>query len=46
MVVQPKKHNPEKLRIYVDFQGLNKLTLMDLFPTSFTNEIINEVAGH
>jgi hypothetical protein len=46
MVVQPKKHDPKKLRICVDFRGLNKLTLMDLFPTPFTDEIINEVAGH
>jgi hypothetical protein len=46
MVVQPKNHDPKKLRIYVDFKGLNKLTLMDPFPIPFTNEIINEVVGH
>jgi hypothetical protein len=46
MVVQPKKHDHKKLRICVDFRGLNKLNLMDLFPTPFTDEIINEVAGH
>jgi hypothetical protein len=46
MVVQPKKHDPKKLRICIDFRGLNKLTLMDPFPTLFTDEIINEVAGH
>jgi hypothetical protein len=46
MVVQLKKHNPKKLRIYVDFRGLNKLTLTNDFLTPFTYEIINEVAGH
>jgi hypothetical protein len=46
MVVQSKKHNPKKLRICVDFIGLNKLTLTDPFPTPFADEIINEVSGH
>lgn len=46
MVVQSKKHNLEKLRIYIDFRGLNKLTLMDPFPTPFIDEIMNEVARH
>jgi hypothetical protein len=46
MVVQPKKHDPKKLRICVDFRGLNKLTLTDPFPTPFIDEIINEVMGH
>jgi hypothetical protein len=46
MVVQPKKHDPKKLRICVDFRGLNKLTLTDPFPTPFVDEIINEVTGH
>jgi hypothetical protein len=46
MVVQPKKHDPKKLRICVDFRGLNKLTLTNPFPTPFTDEIINEVAVH
>ena len=45
MVVQPKKRDPRNLRICVDFRGLNKLTLMDSFPTLFANEIINEVTG-
>jgi hypothetical protein len=27
-------------------RGLNKLTMIDLFPTQFIDEIINEVAGH
>lgn len=46
MVVQPKKHDPKKLRICVDFRGFNKLTVTDPFPTPFIDEIINEVAGH
>ena len=46
MVVQLKKHDPKKLIICIDFRGLNKLTLTDLFPTPFSNKIINEVAGH
>jgi hypothetical protein len=41
MVVQPKKHDLKKLRICIDFQGLNNITVTDPFPTSFTNEIIN-----
>jgi hypothetical protein len=46
MVVQPKKHDPKKLRIYVDFRGLNKQTMTDSFPTPSTDEITNEVIGH
>jgi putative transposase len=46
MVMQPKKHDPKKLRICVDFRGLNKLTVIDPFSMSFTDEIINEVMGH
>jgi len=46
MVVHPKKNDPNKLKICVDFRGLNKLTLTDLFPTPFNDEIINEFAGH
>jgi hypothetical protein len=46
MVVQPKKHDPKKLIICVDFRGLNKLTVTDPFLTPFVDEIINEVAGH
>jgi hypothetical protein len=46
MVVQPKKHDPKKLRICVDFRGLNKQTMTDPFPTPFVDEIINEVIGH
>ena len=33
MVIQPKKHDPIKLRICVDFRELNKVTLIDPFPT-------------
>ena len=46
MVVQPKKHDPTKLRICVDFRELNKVTLIDPFPTPYAHEILNEVAGH
>ena len=45
MVVQPKKHDPTKLRICVDFRELNKVTLIDPFPTPYAHEILNEVAG-
>ena len=46
MVVQPKKHDPTKLRICVDFRELNKVTLTDPFPTPYVDEILNEVARH
>lgn len=46
MVVQLKKHDSKKLRICVDFRGLNKLTVIDFFPTPYADEIINEVVGH
>ena len=46
MVVQPKKHDPNKLRICVDFRELNKVTLTNPFPTPYADEILNEVAGH
>ena len=39
MVVQPKKHDPTKLRICVDFRELNKVTLTDPFPTPYADEI-------
>ena len=41
MVVQPKKHDPNKLRVYVYFQWLNQITSIDPFPTPFIEEIIN-----
>ena len=46
MVVQPRKHDPEKLRVCVDYRWLNKDTKTDNFPTPFYDEILNEVAGH
>ena len=46
MAVQPKNHDPTKLRICVDFRELNKVTLTDPFPTPYADEILNEVAGH
>ena len=44
MVVQPKKHDPNKLRICVDFKELNKVTLTDPFLTPYADKILNEVA--
>ena len=46
MVVQPKKHDPKKLRVCVDYRWLNKATKTDPFPTPFADEILNEVVGH
>ena len=46
MVVQPKKHDPKKLRVCVDYRWLNKATKTDPFPTPFVDEMLNEVAGH
>ena len=46
MVVQPKKNDPKKLRVYVDYKWLNKSTKTDPFPTPFVDEILNEVVGH
>ena len=46
MVVQPKKHDPTKLRISVDFRDLNKVTLTDPFPTPYADEILYEVIGY
>ena len=46
MVVQPKKHDPTRLRICVDFRELNKVTLIDPFPTPYADDILNEFAGH
>ena len=46
MVIQPKKHDPKRLRICVNFRELNKVILTDPFPTPYVEEILNEVAGH
>ena len=46
MVVQPKKHEPSRLRICVNFRELNKVTLTNPFPTPFADEVLNEVACH
>ena len=46
MVIQLKKHDSIKLRIYVNFRELNKVTLIDIFPTPYADEILNEVVGH
>ena len=46
MVTQPKKNDPTKLRICVNFQELNKVTITYPFLTPFGDEILNEVAEH
>ena len=46
MVVQPKKHDPKKLRVCVDYRWLNKATKIDPFPTPYADEILNEVLRH
>ena len=46
MVAQPKKNDPKKLRVCVDFWCLNRVSLINPFPTPFTDKIINEVARH
>ena len=46
MVIQPKKHGLTRLRICVDFQELNKVTLTDPFSTPFKDKVLNDVAGH
>ena len=46
MVMQPKKHDPTKLRISIDFRELNKVTLTDPFPIPYADEILNEFTGH
>ena len=46
MVVQPRKNDPKKLRVCVDYRWLNKATKTDPFPTPFADEILNEVSIH
>ena len=46
IVVQPKKNDSTRLRIFVYFHELNKVTLTNPFLTPFTDEILNEVVGH
>jgi hypothetical protein len=40
MVVKPKKHDPKKLRVCVDYRWLNKATKTNPFPTPFADEIL------
>lgn len=42
MVVQPKKHDPKNLRVFVDFWWINRVDLKDPFP----DKIMNEVTSH
>ena len=46
MVVQPKKHDPTRLGICVDFCELNKVNLTYPFPIPFVDEILNEFVRH
>ena len=46
MVVQPKKNDPKKLRVCVNYRWLNKATKIDPFPTPFADEILDEVVEH
>jgi hypothetical protein len=46
MVFQLKNHNPKKLMICIYLRGLNKITLTELFPTPFIDEIMNKVSRH
>ena len=34
VVVQPKKHDPKKLRVCVDYRWLNKVTKTELIPNT------------
>ncbi|MCO5612739.1 hypothetical protein L7F22_067008 [Adiantum nelumboides] len=44
IVVVPKKN--DKLRICVDFRKLNEQTIKDPFPLTFTDTMLDQVAGH
>ena len=43
MVVQDKKMS--EIRVYFDLRKLNDASIHDLFPTSFTDEVLEEVGG-
>lgn len=45
MVVQDKKKKGE-IRIYVDLRKLNDAYVHDPFPTSFTDELLDNVRGN
>eukprot|EP00253_Pinus_taeda_P029037 PITA_29037 len=45
MVVQGKKRKG-KIRIFIDPQKINDACVYDLFPTLFTNEVLDNVGGH
>ena len=40
MVIQPKQHDPKKIRFCVDFKWFNRVTMTDPFPTPFTKNIV------
>ena len=46
MVFEPKKNDPKKLRVYVDFRWLNHVTLANHFHTPFVDKIVNKVERH
>jgi hypothetical protein len=45
MVIQDKKQG-RGIRIYVDLRKLNDACLHNPFPTSFTDEVLENVGGH
>ena len=45
MVVQEKKTQGE-IRIYVYLRNLNDVCVHDLFPFTFTDEVLDNVGGH
>jgi hypothetical protein len=46
MVVHPNKNEPKKIRICINFGGINKLALTYSFPTPFADEIMNKDARY
>ena len=44
MVIQDKKSKCE-IKIYVDLRKLNDASLLDTFPTPFTDEVLDNVGG-
>ena len=44
IMVVPKKN--DKIWVCVDYQKLNAVTVTDVFPLSFTNGVLDVVAGH
>ena len=45
IVIQRKK-GIEDIRVYVDYRSLNSACVHDPFPTPFSNEVLDQVAGN